>query len=147
MTTHSSALAWRSPWTAQPGIGYIVSQRVKSTEATSAHTRGNPESLARLQVLRGAALSTGLWRTGCKVDAWRAGAFPSWAEDNTHVMSWRQSLKVCFCCIFFFFFGSSDLVDFSNTHSPMNSKEKQGSTYLFINSSLWFKLNHHKIIR
>ena len=60
MTTHSSALAWRIPWTEKPGIGYIVSQRVKSTEATSAHTRGNPESLARLQVLRGAALSTGL---------------------------------------------------------------------------------------
>ena len=29
IATHSSILAWRIPWTVEPGLGYIESQRVQ----------------------------------------------------------------------------------------------------------------------
>ena len=46
MATHSSILAWRIPWTEEPGrLLSTVSQRVDMTEASEhARTVGNPQA-------------------------------------------------------------------------------------------------------
>ena len=43
MATHSSILAWRSPWTEGPdGLWFLVSQRVRHDEASQhTHMAGN----------------------------------------------------------------------------------------------------------
>ena len=41
MATHSSILAWKIPWTEQPG-GSIGSQRVNTTEVTQ-HTQAHTD--------------------------------------------------------------------------------------------------------
>ena len=43
MATHSSILAWRIPWTEEPGgLQFIVSQRIRLSDLAGAATTGPP---------------------------------------------------------------------------------------------------------
>ena len=45
MATHSSVLAWKMPWTEEPGgLQSMGSQRVDTTEQLSMHTHKNIDS-------------------------------------------------------------------------------------------------------
>ena len=55
MATHSSILAWQTPWTEKPGrLQSMGSQRVKhdqATEHTHTHTHGTQEAITFYQLL------------------------------------------------------------------------------------------------
>ena len=58
MATHSSILAWKMPWTEEPGeLQSMKSQRIRHDRATNTHRIEGAESITSVSVGKGSSLA------------------------------------------------------------------------------------------
>ena len=90
MATHSSILAWRIPWTEEPGgLQSIGSQRVRHDWSDLAFTRTYPTQSLRIDAIKLRERRMWVKKPRCKGDMKTMFRKQFWAYLRVHSMKWE----------------------------------------------------------